>query len=91
MTREEIEGQYRVESGIIRSPGKFEGTPVWAPFYWDLSLEGCADDEECDEHDTLVEVFDVDSSDVEMFPELSGVKQVRLWSDDQGFVHTKSE
>lgn len=38
MTRKEIEAAYTVVNGIIRSPGKFEGEPVWAPYYWEAYL-----------------------------------------------------
>lgn len=43
MTREEIERSYVTRNGIIKSPGKFEGEPVWAPYLYDLWMEGCPD------------------------------------------------
>lgn len=36
MTRKEIAETYKVdERGVIRSPGKFEGEPIYVPYFWD--------------------------------------------------------
>jgi len=43
MTRHESLAAYRVEAGIIRSPGKFEGSPSTSPRFWNLANEGGAD------------------------------------------------
>lgn len=91
MTRGEVEAAYTVRNGIVSSPGKFEGEPAWAPYYWALVMDGCADDEESGTEpgdDLLVSVFHPDSSDVETWPELAGVTEIRLWEDDHGFVRT---
>jgi hypothetical protein len=83
MTREEIIAQYNVGSdGIIRSPGKFEGEMLYAPYFWDCYLNGCADDD-----DGEVLTFIIGPDDVAIFPELSDRKSLRLWECDQGFVH----
>jgi hypothetical protein len=81
MTREEIEAEYVVRGGIIVSPGKFEGQPLHAPHFWALGLEGAAD-----EDDGECYAFHVDSSDVERFAELAGVRTLRLVEDANGFV-----
>lgn len=85
MTREEIEKEYKVENGIIRSPGKFEGEPVYAPYFWSMFLDGMAD-----EDDSRILWFDVQEDDIEQFPELKMYKQVGLWEDEQGFVRTET-
>jgi len=82
--RDEVEAQYKVENGVIRSPGKFEGEPVWAPDFWALVLEGSADD-----HERGVYIFEIDSSDVERWPELREAKKIEIWEDDLGFVNTR--
>jgi hypothetical protein len=81
-TREEIGVQFRVIAGLITSPGKFEGQPVYVPHYWDLGLEGSADEGDEDGF-----TFKLDASDVERWPELAGVKTLRLAESDFGFVH----
>jgi hypothetical protein len=86
MTREEIEQEYKVIAGIITSPGKFEGESVYAPHYWNLGLEGGADEDDGESY-----VFHLDSSDVLVWPELSSVRTLRLIEDDNGFVHTFRE
>lgn len=69
--------------------GKFEGEPVWAEHFWGLSLEGLHDSGEEDDSGQFVVAFSITDKDVELFPELAKVSEVRLWEDDQGFVHTE--
>jgi hypothetical protein len=75
---------------LITEPGKFEGCPEWAPYYWDLSLEGGHDSGEEDTDGVFVVAFSVTAEDVGRFPELDGLDEIRLWEDDQGFVHTET-
>lgn len=86
MTRDEIIHFYKVENGLIRSPGKFEDCPVWAPYYWDRGLAGFADD-----HDGRRSTFTVADHEREMFPELTNARHVHLVDDDQGFVHAEAD
>jgi hypothetical protein len=81
MTRQEIERDYRVEGGIIRSPGKFESEPVFAPYFWDVLMNGGADDDV-----DGIAVFAVNADDIREFPELEGTASVRIPENDQGFV-----
>lgn len=47
MTRGDIIATYNVdERGIIRSPGKFEGEQVFAPYFWEAYLDGGADEDD---------------------------------------------
>ena len=81
MNRRDIEHNYDVHSGIIFSPGKFEAEPVFVPYFYDLSLNGCADYDEVGNS-----VFIIEEEDVEEFPELQGVHQITLYESDSGFV-----
>ena len=81
MTRQEIESQYRVENGIIRSPGQFEGEAVYVPHYWGIYLDGFADRD-----DGNVLGFDVTQEDKAEFPELKRRRTVKLVQRDDGFV-----
>lgn len=81
MTRQEIEQAYKVEGGIIRSPGKFEGEAVYVPYFWEAYLDGMADRD-----DGRVLGFDVSSEDKVMFPELKRRRTVKLYERDDGFV-----
>ena len=71
---------------IIEAPGKFEAEPRWAPYFWELSMDGPG---EYDDEGAVI--LDVDRADVDQFPELDGVKRVTLWEDSQGFVYTSCE
>jgi hypothetical protein len=81
MTREEIEREYRVLNGIIRSPGKFEGEMIYVPYFWDAYLNGNADRD-----DGNVIGFDIDANDKAQFPELKKRRTVKLYQRDDGFV-----
>lgn len=83
MTRAEIEQEYKVEDGRITSPGKFEGEPIYAPYFWDLYLNGFADDD-----DGELLTFAVDQEAIDEFPELQNIATVQLWENSQGFVST---
>lgn len=82
-------------AGRIQSPGKFEGEPLWVPYFWsgesdeteyddDQDLE----DSDCIEYEsTSTEVYHVSDDDRAIFPELADVTTVYLWESDQGFVY----
>lgn len=86
MTREEIELDYDIEDGIIRSPGKFEGEPIYVPYFWQLGLEGFADDDDGDEF-----VFDLGPEELQMWPELGDGRRLTLSEDSSGFVYSVLE
>lgn len=86
MTRDEIHRTYKVENGIIRSPGPYEGEPEYAPYFHVLANEGNAD--EYDVHNEReIPWFRIDATDVEEFPDLARVQSIRLIENDDGFVH----
>jgi hypothetical protein len=65
----------------ITDPGKFEGEARYMPHFYDLFLNGCADE---DDGETLT--FNVEQDDIDEFPELADFKRVRFFEDSQGFV-----
>jgi hypothetical protein len=81
MTRSEIIAAYVIRRGTIVSPGRFEGQPVFAPYYYEALLSGLADEENDD-----AAVFDVLQEDVAEFPELASFEKVFLSEDEQGFI-----
>lgn len=85
MKRKDITGDYDVKGGVIKSPGKFEGEAIYAPYFYDAFLNGMADDE----GDRLA--FDVTADDRREFPELKGVSRVYLYEDNSGFVTCETE
>lgn len=87
--REQVLRDYTVDAnGVIRSPGKFEGEPIFAPHLWQVALEGFADSD-----NGRVFTFRINQDDKLRadFPELNrwlGRKRaVRIIENDQGFVH----
>jgi len=76
---------YEVKNGIIRSPGRFEGEPTYAPYFYDATLNGEGDTDESE-----VTTFEINETDRKLFPELKDVKTIYLWQSDQGFVYTRT-
>ena len=82
MTRQEIERQYKVANGVIRSPGQFEGEMIYVPHYWDIFMNGFADRD----NGTIIG-FDITPEDRNEFPELGKRRRtVKLYQRDDGFV-----
>lgn len=65
----------------VKRPGKFEGEAPYVPYFWEVGMDGMADDD-----DGEILKFVVTEEDRQMFPELRGRKRVRLRETDQGFV-----
>lgn len=87
MTRADILATYTVDHhNVIRSPGKFEGEHVSAPYFYEALMNG-----EADEDEDGVACFELTADDLAQFPELKGAKQVCLSEDDSGFVRTWAE
>lgn len=86
MTRQEIIKDYKVKSGVILSPGKFEGEMLYAPYFYALLLLG-EGEFDADTGDTS---FDITKEDIEEFPELKGCDIVYLSEDEDGFVYCKA-
>jgi hypothetical protein len=98
MTREDIFTAYTVDANkIIRTPGKFEGEPIYAPYFWDCALQGMYAEDV-----NGVFFMPLDESDHAMFPELylntwDGVNDptnkpvygIALEESEQGFVYSK--
>ena len=89
MTAQEIRNDYKTDSiGRIKDPGKFEGQPIFAPFYWNMGLDGCADS---DDGKVFAFKFKSDSADLETWPELKQwlgrSRTLKLYEDGCGFVH----
>ena len=87
---------YTIKDGRIADPGKFEGEPEWAPYFYEKGAEGFSDLDVTDENESgALWGFVVTEEDVEKYPTLRGVYAVTLEESDQGFVyageHTQEE
>jgi hypothetical protein len=90
MTRTQILNTYKVEGGLIQDPGKFEGEPIYAPYFHDLIMNGDGEAVGETEDDNTMK-FEVTPEDLEQFPELADVTAIYLSEDDQGFVWLVTE
>ncbi len=86
ITRADIVAQYNVDhAGIVRSLGKFEGSPIWAIYFWEACLDG-GSDETIEIGGVQYEWMEVSADDLVQFPELAGTSHVVVWQLDNGFV-----
>ncbi len=79
---------YTSTNGIISSPGKFEGEPTWAPYFYDAILNGCCDHDYRNGPDDGACFFVVTDADRREFPELASIYGVGLAESAQGFIYT---
>jgi hypothetical protein len=75
------------KDGIIISPGKFEGEPEWAPYFYQQWLETGGHEMDDEEGNAIIHVLPEDRA---RFPELAKVDHILIRESDQGFVHTKT-
>ena len=94
-----VEGETITIQGTVRGPGKFEGEPTYALYYYDSIMAGCSDDivdiGHCEDDDygecgERVDVFNLTDFDRALFPALGDAIRLRLWEDDSGFVYVET-
>src|SRR5678816_318734 len=66
--------QLDAKDGIITTDGLFGGHPTYVPYFYELALDGQADEE----HGNAEYTFDVTTYDMATFPALAGVERVHL-------------
>ena len=98
MTPQETRKAYKHDAnGRITQLGKFEGEPIFAPYFWEQALEGFADRDDGHSYDFK---FNFTSQNVnaqtdpellkdfpELKPWLGRSRTLKLVEDSQGFVH----
>jgi hypothetical protein len=98
MTATETRKAYTHDAnGRITQPGKFEGEPIFAPYFWNLALEGLADRGNGRSFDFKFSFTgkgasaQTDRGLLKDFPELKAwlgrKRTLKLVEDSQGFVH----
>lgn len=81
-TRAEMAAEFEVNQfGLIKTPGKFEGEPLYTPYFWNAHLNGLADT-----YDGEFVTFRINREDLREFPELEGYDAIWLWETSDGFV-----
>jgi hypothetical protein len=87
--RDQIKREYAHDpvTGRITSPGKFESEPIFAPYYWQMGLEGFSDSDNGNAYGFR---FKANDPDFALWPELKqwlGRKRtMKLIESDTGFV-----
>jgi len=93
MTRQETERDYQIDyarlTPTIVSPGKFEGEPIFAPYFWQIALEGFADSDNGKVFTFRLKLNGQDKDNpfhAELKKWLGRKTSLKLCEDDQGFV-----
>lgn len=89
VSRLELERDYSTRDGLISSPGKFEGEPLFVPYFYDIAMNGFGVAIYGGGEDGLEldgEWFAIEDGDREAFPELENARFVVLWYSSDGFV-----
>lgn len=80
---------YANDGRRITAPGKFEGQPVFAPYLWDLGLQGFADLDDGTTYGFKLTPADFEAGKpfaVELKAWLGRRRVIRLSEDSQGFI-----
>lgn len=77
------------EHGIIQDPGKFEAEPIYVPYFWNVVLDGIAED--VDDDGQTLSVIMIDDEDRAKFPQLldAGDYAIVLSERESGFVDSE--
>jgi hypothetical protein len=70
---------------IIRDPGQFEGQTPAIVHFWNIGMNGFADQDTI-EKGVPVYKFRLTSADRAAFPELAGKAWLSIYQDDRGFI-----
>lgn len=80
--------EYENDGTRITAPGKFEGEPVFAPYFWALGLEGFADSDNGSVYTFRITKADSGNPFWSQIRAWLGRKRtIHLREDSQGFVH----
>ena len=91
MTDEEIILMLQEYEEEVKRPGRFEGEPLYAPYFWDQVMNGGGDETiEGEDDETIIDVFIVTAEDRLLFPDLSEAKKVFIYCDNHGFIHAST-
>jgi hypothetical protein len=84
ITRDQILNTYETENDTITTPGKFEGEPIYTPYFYELAMNGAGNIITANSV-----VFTLAKSDTDQFPSLKGFKNVELTVSPSGFVSVR--
>ena len=66
---------------MVKHPGKFEGENRYVPYFWEVGLDGLYSYK-----NNGIYYFYVTLDNIDIFPELNGIKIIRLHEREDGFV-----
>ena len=80
--------EYDNDGTRITQPGKFEGEPIFAPYFWDLGLQGFSDADNGQVYTFRITAADSDNKFWFALKKWLGRKRtLRMREDSQGFGH----
>ncbi len=70
-------------------PGKFQGEPSYAEFFYDLAMDGDQTETFVDSFGVQIDVFRIEQEDYDKFQDLVNEEFIILWESDDGFVFSE--
>lgn len=79
--------QYMIDSrGIIRSLGKFEDEHLSTAYYWNMSMDGCAEELSYEDGSPTVYILEIEPDERGAFGFANDATHFAMTESDNGFV-----
>lgn len=88
MKKADIERDYTVVDGVIRSPGKFEGKPVYAPALYELVMDGVTETLMWSD-ESISDILEIEDNFRTEFGIPTSIVALSCWEADTGFFNTE--
>lgn len=85
LDKEDLNERYRTENGIIRSPGKYEGEPLYVPYFWEKYVLNGFSSETLHDGINTYDVIEISNEDKEKFD--IEYNYIVLYESNHGFVY----
>jgi hypothetical protein len=73
--------------GIITSPGRYQGQPLYVPYFWQYIIANDMFDRTDTTYGYLAYVVKIAREEIALFPQLAHFTSIRFWLGDSGFVY----
>jgi hypothetical protein len=77
--------------GTITSVGKYQGQPLYVPYFWQYIIANDMFDRVDTTHGYLAYVIKISKEDTSLFPQLGNFTELRFWLGATGFVYHSAQ
>lgn len=86
--------QYKYETdcfGTITSIGKYQGQPLYVPYFWEFIIANDLFDGLDTTYGYLAYVVKISREDASLFSQLENFTELRFWLGDNGFIYHSAQ